>query len=118
MISRRFLVVVALLTTATAFFLLGIFHAHTGEAAERAKYEAQLDAIRAEMHNELERVRPENTPAGTTGETPSRAAIEKATSDDVRAKMVAEIKQELQSEMGLLPVHLLRERRSSFVELY
>jgi hypothetical protein len=32
--------------------------------------------------------------------------------------MVAQIKQELQSEMGLLPVHLLRDRRSSFVELY
>jgi hypothetical protein len=32
--------------------------------------------------------------------------------------MVAEIKQEIQDEMGLLPVHLLRERRSSFVELY
>ena len=32
--------------------------------------------------------------------------------------MVAEIKQELQSEMGLLPVHLLRDRRASFVELY
>src|SRR5437879_9546126 len=32
--------------------------------------------------------------------------------------MVAQIKQELQSEMGLLPVQLLRERRSSFVELY
>jgi hypothetical protein len=32
--------------------------------------------------------------------------------------MVAEIKQEIPSEMGLLPVHLLRERRSSFVELY
>ena len=32
--------------------------------------------------------------------------------------MVAEIKQELQSEMGLLPVQLLRDRRSSFVELY
>jgi hypothetical protein len=32
--------------------------------------------------------------------------------------MVREIKQELQSEMGLLPVHLLRDRRSSFVELY
>src|SRR5262249_60310308 len=38
--------------------------------------------------------------------------------DRVRAKMVAEIKQELQAEMGLLPVHLFRERRSSFVELY
>jgi hypothetical protein len=35
-----------------------------------------------------------------------------------RAKLVAEIKQEIQDEMGLLPVHLLRERRSSFVELY
>ena len=32
--------------------------------------------------------------------------------------MVAEIKQQLQSEMGLLPVHLLRDRRASFVELY
>jgi len=35
-----------------------------------------------------------------------------------RARMVAEIKQEIQNEMGLLPVHLLRERRSSFVELH
>ena len=32
--------------------------------------------------------------------------------------MVTEIKEELQTEMGLLPVRLLRERRSSFVELY
>jgi hypothetical protein len=32
--------------------------------------------------------------------------------------MVSEIKQELQSEMGLMPVHLLRDRQSSFVELY
>ena len=32
--------------------------------------------------------------------------------------MVAEIKQQLQSEMGLLPVTLLRDRRASFVELY
>ena len=34
------------------------------------------------------------------------------------ARMVAEIKQELQSEMGLLPLQLLRDRRTSFVELY
>ena len=32
--------------------------------------------------------------------------------------MVAEIKEQLQSEMGLMPVSLLRDRRSSFVELY
>src|SRR5262249_3192515 len=51
--------------------------------------------------------------AGTAGRasdlTPSAAA---------RARMVAEIKQQLQSEMGLLPVQMLRDRRSSFVELY
>jgi hypothetical protein len=32
--------------------------------------------------------------------------------------MVTEIKEQLQNEMGLLPVHMLRDRRSSFVELY
>jgi hypothetical protein len=31
--------------------------------------------------------------------------------------LVDEIKRQLQSEMGLLPVRLLRERRESFVEL-
>jgi hypothetical protein len=31
---------------------------------------------------------------------------------------MAEIKEELQNEMGLVPLRLLRERRSSFVELY
>ena len=41
-----------------------------------------------------------------------------ATSVAARAQMVSEIKRQLQSEMGLLPVQLLRERRASFVELY
>jgi S1-C subfamily serine protease len=35
-----------------------------------------------------------------------------------RAALVAEVKKELAKEMGLLPVSLLRDRRSSFVELY
>jgi S1-C subfamily serine protease len=35
-----------------------------------------------------------------------------------REALIAEVKQQLQSEMGLLPVNLLRERRDSFVELY
>jgi hypothetical protein len=32
--------------------------------------------------------------------------------------MIADIKRELQNEMGLLPLALLRDRRTSFVELY
>src|SRR5436190_20951824 len=35
-----------------------------------------------------------------------------------RATLVAEVKQQLASEMGLVPVSLLRDRRSSFVQLY
>jgi S1-C subfamily serine protease len=38
--------------------------------------------------------------------------------DHSRAALVADIKQQLRSEMGLLPVSLLRERRASFVEMY
>ena len=56
-------------------------------------------------------------PAGTSGRTPSKAAP-RADRAAARASMVTEIKEQLQTEMGLLPVHLLRDRRSSFVELY
>jgi hypothetical protein len=115
MISRRFLVVVSTITTAASFFLLGNFHARTDAAAERAEYDAQLDAIRAEMRSQLGRVRAgEIVPAGTSGAAMSLFNP----SDAVRAQMVAEIKQTLQFEMGLLPVQLIRERRDSFVELY
>jgi hypothetical protein len=115
MVSRRFLVVVSTVTTAASFFLLGSFHARTNEAAERAEYDAQLDAIRAEMRTQLGRARAgEIVPAGTSGQAMSLFNP----TDAVRAQMVAEIKQSLQSEMGLLPVQLIRERRDSFVELY
>jgi len=35
-----------------------------------------------------------------------------------RAALVADVKQQIASEMGLVPVSVLRDRRSSFVELY
>ena len=78
----------------------------------------KLDALRAEVRTQLGKARaPEVVPAATMGgdasDGPSRDGA-----PAVRARMVAEIKRELQSEMGLLPVPLLRDRRSSFVELY
>jgi hypothetical protein len=109
MFSRRFFVVVALTTTAVAFFLLGNFHARTDDAVERASYDAKLDAIRAEVRSQIGRARAEALTAGTSGD---------ATSDSARARMVADIKRELQAEMGLLPLQLVRDRRPSFVELY
>ena len=101
----------------SSFFTLGAVHARRRDAASRASYDAKLDAIRAEVRSELGRRRaPKRVAAGRHAARRSRARA--AAADASRARMVAEIKQQLQSEMGLLPVHLLRDRRSSFVELY
>jgi hypothetical protein len=118
MVSRRFLAVVSIITTASSFFLLGVFHERTTDAASRAEYDAKLDAIRAELRHQLARPRTADVlTAGTSGLLAADAQATKP-ADSARAKMVAEIKQELQNEMGLLPLQLLRDRRSSFVELY
>ncbi len=117
MISRRFLVLIAVITTAASFFLLGVFHARAGDAADRAAYDAKLDAIRAEVKSQLGKTRRGDVlPAGTGGNTWD--APLPVPNEATRATMVAEIKQELQNEMGLLPLQLLRDRRTSFVELY
>lgn len=123
MISRRVLLLITFTSTAALFFMLGVmWHAENGDALSRETYDAKLDAIRAEVRSELGRPRGDvSLPAGTSGRTDGRT---KDTPGDptptaaARARMVAEIKQELQNEMGLLPVQLLRERRASFVELY
>ena len=118
MVSRRFLVVISLLTTATCFFLLGTFHTRGDEALQRATYDAQLDALRAEMRHEVMRATGEDLlAAGTTGVKPDAPSAARGT-QSARERIVAEIKREIQDEMGLLPVQLLRDRRSSFVELY
>lgn len=117
MVSRRFLAVVSIITTAAAFFLLGVFHERTDDAAVRATYDAKLDALRAELRTQLGKARAaEILPASTMGDTsdgPSRGGA-----PGVRERMIADIKRELQNEMGLLPLALLRDRRTSFVELY
>jgi hypothetical protein len=112
MLSRRFYALVAVITTATTFFLLGGFHARANDAVERASYEARLDAIRAEVRSQLGSRSADVVPAGTAGANGVNP------SDEQRARMVADIKRELQAEMGLLPIQIVRDRRSSFVELY
>ena len=109
----RLVLATALLATATAFFTLGIVYSRRSDATMHASYDARLDEIRAE----LSKSDHPNEPTATSGRmTRTReAAVLTATA---RAGMVAEIKQDLQREMGLLPVNLLRDRRSSFVELY
>jgi len=116
--SRRLIFTTSVLATAIVFFMLGAIHTRRRDAANRASYDAKLDAIRSEVRSELGKSAHADeavATAGTTGRAPSKAA---AAADANRQRMVAEIKDQLQTEMGLLPVHLLRDRRSSFVELY
>jgi hypothetical protein len=114
MVSRRTVFVTSTLATAVSFFTLGVMHSRRTEAA--ASYDAKLDAIRDEVRSGLGKMQREE--AVVTAGTSGRIAGKAEPGDASRARMVAQIKQELQSEMGLLPVHLLRDRRSSFVELY
>jgi hypothetical protein len=103
----------SIVATAISFFTLGLTGARRDDAAARASHQATLEAIRAEVESQLGKGRSGAWPAGTAGYLAGDDA-----SASARAEMVATIKEELQSEMGLLPLQLLRDRRSSFVELY
>ncbi len=93
-----------------SFFTLGLAGARHSDAATQASYEATLAAIRSEVKNELGRGTPVSLPTGTQGSL--------TTGDADRAQIIAEIKEQLQREMGLVPLQLMRDRRLSFVELY
>jgi hypothetical protein len=122
MAFRRLILVTAILVvTAISCFSLGMMHSRRVDAASRATYDARFEAMRAEVRSEIGKSYWNDAvvPAGTSGRVgPSTTKDALAPGAAARARMVAEIKQELQSEMGLLPVQLLRARRASFVELY
>jgi hypothetical protein len=120
MVTRRLVFVTSIVATALSSFTLGVMHTRRSDAATQQSYDAQLASLRAEMRTQLGRVQRSEAVAmaGTAGRTDGEAGASAGPTMSARAKMVAEIKQELQTEMGLLPVNLLRDRRSSFVELY
>ena len=107
-------IVPALLFTFSAilFFSLGSFlaarTAAAGESDQIAALRAEIGALRRERGREI---------SGTAGRS-TETAVVGAMDDHSRAALVADIKQQLKSEMGLMPVSLMRERRQSFVELY
>ena len=113
-ISRRTVFLTSIVATAISFFTLGVTGARRSDAAARASYEATLDShpLRSE-----ERAREGRAGRRAAGRDGGRIAAGRRRRIGAR-QMVAEIKEELQNEMGLVPVQLLRDRRSSFVELY
>jgi hypothetical protein len=80
-----------------------------GSSVSGTAFSGSADPLGAPISN----AKPEVATAST--ERKSTTAI---VSDEQRAGLVAEIKNQLRDEMGLFPLQLLRERRSSFVALY
>jgi S1-C subfamily serine protease len=117
MIGRRTAFATSLIAIAISAFTLGVTSGRRSDAARQASYDAQLDAIRTEMKTELVKARGGDVLLPTATATAGHAT-RGAETPTARQQIVTEVKAELQSEMGLLPVQLLRDRRSSFVELY
>jgi hypothetical protein len=110
MSARRTLPAVLATAFALLFFGLGNFLG----ARQNADSDEQLAAMRAEI---AQLKRRSVDAAGTAGRTdPIPAAL--SADDSARASIVADVKRQLQDEMGLLPLTLLRDRSTSFVELY
>ncbi len=109
-------VFVALLVVAILFFGLGSYSSELESQRVLADRDAKIDALRAEVDRALNVLREGQRPSATSGV--ATAAREGEQKNAARTAMVDQIKRELQAEMGLMPVQLLRERRQSFVELY
>jgi len=97
--------------TAVIFFGLGNFLAARQAAASE---DDQIAALRAEVGALRRQQRPPTS--GTSGRPTDAAPV--GIDDHSRAALITDIKQQLRTEMGLVPVSLLRERRRSFVEMY
>jgi hypothetical protein len=96
-------------------FSLGSWTAQRSIAAQLAANDARMAALQANVARSIVRVRENAAQPFGTGGLQEGDAVPAAGS--AHSALVDEIKRQLQSEMGLLPVRLLRERRTSFVEL-
>jgi len=102
---------------AVLLFSLGSYTARNEARHELAARDRSIADLKREMDEVARSIREEQASrpkaSGTSG-----VALPEDANPVSRAAMVEEIKRQLQSEMGLLPVQLLRDRRRSFVELY
>lgn len=106
---------------AVLLFSLGTYSARQQSRVELAQRDERIAALRVEMDGVARTLRHDRDlrerAAATAGSLDPREVPALATAES-RTAMIQEIKRELQSEMGLVPVTLLRDRRRSFAELY
>jgi len=109
---RGFIPTLLFALSAVIFFGFGSFLAARQAAGNE---DEQIAALRAEV-SVLKRQRTEGAAATSGKITDAHPAA--PIDDQGRAALIADIKRQLTTEMGLLPVSMLRERRASFVEMY
>ena len=96
-------------------FSLGSWTAQRSMAQQIADNDARLSALQEHLARGILRTREDVVvPSGTDGQ---RQPVIVSSDGQATSALVDEIKRQLQAEMGLLPVQLLRDRRQSFVEL-
>jgi hypothetical protein len=112
---RRSLIFAGLtFSLASLAFSFGSWSAQREFARHLKDSDARVSALRDDMARNILQMRQEQgRPLGTGGQ---QAEVVPA-SGSAQTALVDEIKKQIQSEMGLFPVRLLRERRASFVEL-
>jgi hypothetical protein len=113
---RRSIIYIGLtFSLASLTFSLGSWDAQRQMARQIADNDARLQTLRDDMARSILEIRGEQPIAsGTLGQRQPEVVAAAGTPQSV---LVDEIKRQLQSEMGLFPVRLLRDRKESFVEL-
>jgi hypothetical protein len=98
-------------------FALGAWSSQSRLEKQIADSDASIAELRGQMARAMIETRRARMPrpTGTAGESMTPTSGEAAAS---RSALVDDIKRQLQSEMGLLPIRVLRERRKSFVEVH
>jgi Trypsin-like peptidase domain len=112
MMSRRVTYVTAIFGTAVTCFTLGAVQNHRAEASARESYDSRL----TRLQDELKRALTHDLTHGDVAVGTAGAAD--VSNEEKRERLVADIKEQLGHEMGLLPVRLIRDRQASFAELY
>src|ERR1700741_2117862 len=103
MISRRVTFVTAILGTAATCFTLGALQARQAEEAARASYDSRLTSLQDELTKAIAHEKAQTEVAvGTRGASADLSSAK-------RERLVADIKEQLRHEMGLVPVRLIRD---------
>jgi hypothetical protein len=114
-IRRRVLTVGLTASLVVLSFAFGAWSSQRRIERQVAANDARIAELRDEMARNVLQTRRERM-GRTLGM--GGVGIPEVGDSESRTNLVADIKRQLQSEMGLLPIRVLRERRKSFVEIH